>query len=359
MLLPEGPPPPGGRLIQHGDLVVAYERHDSMKAVVVDSKKGQLQNRHGTFSHRDWVGKPFGSKVFGRDGRGFMHLLAPTPELWTQVLKHRTQILYAGDISLICFNLELCPGRTVLESGTGSGSLTTSLSRAVGPNGAVNTFEFHEERAQVAAEEFKRNGMKNISVTHRNIEENGFPENLHGKADAIFLDLPRPWKVVPSAASCLITDACFCSFSPCIEQVQRTCEALVEHNFKDIKTVEILLRYHKVERQVLTTDLDMHDASTQRGREKQKGGTGKGQGAKRGLDGLEKVGSNAAPLGNGSTGAVGESATAPSEPETLVMFHPEEDARGHTGFLTFARLRASVAREVIPGDAVEEDTNQH
>lgn len=25
-----------------------------------------------------------------------MHLLAPTPELWTQVLKHRTQILYAG-----------------------------------------------------------------------------------------------------------------------------------------------------------------------------------------------------------------------------------------------------------------------
>jgi tRNA (adenine57-N1/adenine58-N1)-methyltransferase len=64
----------------------------------------------------------------------------------------------SGDISLICFNLELCPGRTVLESGTGSGSLTTSLSRAVGPNGAVNTFEFHEERAQVAAEEFKRNG---------------------------------------------------------------------------------------------------------------------------------------------------------------------------------------------------------
>lgn len=56
-LLPVGPPPLGGRTVQDGDLVIAYERHDSMKAVRVDSKKGQLQNRHGNFAHRDWVGK--------------------------------------------------------------------------------------------------------------------------------------------------------------------------------------------------------------------------------------------------------------------------------------------------------------
>lgn len=32
-------------------------------------------------------------------------------------------------------------------------------------------------------------------VQHRNIEEHGFPQELHGKADALFLDLPGPWKV--------------------------------------------------------------------------------------------------------------------------------------------------------------------
>lgn len=37
-----------------------------------------------------------------------------------------------------------------------------------------------------------------------------------------------------------------CSFSPCIEQVQRTCLALEEHDFTEINTLEILLRVYSV-----------------------------------------------------------------------------------------------------------------
>lgn len=58
---------------------------------------------------QSWLGKPFGSKVESREGR-FVYLLFPTPELWTQVLRHRTQILYTADISLITQMLELKPG---------------------------------------------------------------------------------------------------------------------------------------------------------------------------------------------------------------------------------------------------------
>lgn len=104
------------------------------------------------------MGQPYGSRVTARDGKSWVYLLAPTPELWTTVLRHRTQILYLADISMVVAGLELRPGAVVLESGTGSGSLTTSLARAVAPTGHIHTFEFHEQRAETAAEEFKANG---------------------------------------------------------------------------------------------------------------------------------------------------------------------------------------------------------
>lgn len=67
---------------------------------------------------QDWIGKPFGSKVLSKaPGQGWVHLLAPNPELWTITLKHRTQILYVGDISLVVAHLGLKPGCVVLESG--------------------------------------------------------------------------------------------------------------------------------------------------------------------------------------------------------------------------------------------------
>jgi len=136
------------RRILEGDLVIVYERHDSMKAVKV-TDGSVLQNRFGVFKHSDWIGKPFGSKVFSNKN-GFVYLLAPTPELWTLVLSHRTQILYIADISFVIMYLEIVPGCIVLESGTGSGSLTTSLARAVAPTGHIYTFDFHDQRAASA-----------------------------------------------------------------------------------------------------------------------------------------------------------------------------------------------------------------
>ncbi|KAL3161774.1 hypothetical protein ABBQ38_008868 [Trebouxia sp. C0009 RCD-2024] len=143
--------------------------------------------------------------------------------------------------------------RLFLESGTGSGSLTHSLARAVAPTGHVHTFEFHQPRAEAADKEFKEHGMGDVITTQqRNIEELGFPEELHGAADGVFLDLPRPWQAVASAAQCLRPDGVFCSFSPCIEQVQRTCAALEEQGFFAVRTMECLLRQYEVRQEKFT-----------------------------------------------------------------------------------------------------------
>lgn len=60
----------------------------------------------------------------------------------------------------------------------------------------------------------------------RDIQGEGFPDDFVGMADSVFLDLPQPWLAIPSAGRMLKQDGILCSFSPCIEQVQRSCETL-------------------------------------------------------------------------------------------------------------------------------------
>ena len=173
-----------------------------------------------------------------------MHVLKLTPELWTLSLPHRTQILYAADISLICLRLGLRPGDIVVESGTGSGSLTHALARSVGPTGKVFTFEFSEDRVNKARVEFASHGLTDrVICTHRDAVASGFqPECALGTASAVFLDLPNPWGALQFAKNSLMPNGILCSFSPCIEQVQRVCEALPSLGFEEIRTFESLSR---------------------------------------------------------------------------------------------------------------------
>ncbi len=90
-----------------------------------------FDSRYGTHMHDDMIGKPFGSKILDKRGSRFLFLLRPTPSTWTLSLPHRTQILYLPDISLIISRLGITPGAKVIESGTGSGSMTHALAAAV------------------------------------------------------------------------------------------------------------------------------------------------------------------------------------------------------------------------------------
>ncbi|CAL8077392.1 unnamed protein product [Calicophoron daubneyi] len=238
-----------------GDCAIVVTGKHELRSIIL-TKNEVTQTRFGALRHNECVGKKFGSKI--STSRGHVHLLHIDPVLWAGSLPHRTQIIYPPDASLIVGGLDLSPGMRVFEAGTGSGSLTHFLAQAVWPNGHVNSFEFHSGRVESAAKEIEAHSLSSIvSVAHRDVCSEGFPEfgekeNSDG-VDAVVLDLPQPWLVIPRLSK-VYRPKCggrLCSFSPCIEQVQRTCTSLREHGFIHLRTVECLQRNYDVVRAFL------------------------------------------------------------------------------------------------------------
>ncbi|XP_023939116.2 tRNA (adenine(58)-N(1))-methyltransferase catalytic subunit TRMT61A [Bicyclus anynana] len=245
--------------IDEGDTVILYLSNNLHAIEVrpeIKNKKGDMvenvyQTTFGALKVRNLIGSEYGSRV--ELSKGWGHVLQPTPELWSLTLPHRTQIIYTPDISMILLQLDLVPGSIVVEAGTGSGSLTHALIRRVRPHGHVYTFDFHDHRAKVAQEEFEEHGLAEfVTAQHRDVLAEGFGADLNGKADAVFLDLPKPWAGVTHAVNAIKDDGGrFCSFSPCIEQVQRTCSTLAQNGFQDISTMEVLQSELKVSRRTI------------------------------------------------------------------------------------------------------------
>ncbi|GLB38651.1 putative catalytic subunit of tRNA (adenine-N(1)-)- methyltransferase, which catalyzes the formation of N(1)- methyladenine at position 58 (m1A58) in initiator methionyl-tRNA [Lyophyllum shimeji] len=230
------------REIAAGDLVIIWLTRDLVQPLIITPGK-DFNSKFGHYRHADLVGIPYGSKVASRTGKGFIHVLRPTPELWTMALPHRTQILYLADIAFITSHLNIKRGSRVIEAGTGSGSFSHSVARTVGSIGHLWSYEFHEVRASKAREEFARHGMNDIvTLTHRNVCKDGF--TVTDAVDAVFLDLPAPWEAVEHAKVALRKDRTtrICCFSPCMEQVMRTVNALNDAGFTEITMYETLLR---------------------------------------------------------------------------------------------------------------------
>uniref|UniRef100_A0A8C5S3I0 tRNA (adenine(58)-N(1))-methyltransferase n=1 Tax=Laticauda laticaudata TaxID=8630 RepID=A0A8C5S3I0_LATLA len=184
-------------MIKEGDTAIVFLGHESMFPVKVQHG-GKTQTKYGVIRHStDLIGKKYGSKVTCSKG-GWVYILYPTPELWTLNLRHRTQILYSTDISLITMMLELKPGSIVCESGTGSASLSHAIIRTIAPTGHLYTVEFHQQRAEKAVEEFEEHKVGHlVTVKTQDVCKNGF--GVTNIADAVFLDIPSPWEAVGHA----------------------------------------------------------------------------------------------------------------------------------------------------------------
>ncbi len=212
---------------------------DTRRTYMVKVEAGKTFHTHkGYLKLDELIGKEFGVTFQSSLGVNFT-ALKPTLEDYIMKSSRKTQITYPKDIALIIMFSGIGSGSRVVESGTGTGALTTALAHYVKPNGKVYTYEYREEFQKNAEKNLKRTNLLDFVELKSGDITTGIEER---DVDAIILDLAVPWLVVPHAYQALKPSGTIVSFSPTIDQVVKTVEALKENNFVFIETIECMVR---------------------------------------------------------------------------------------------------------------------
>ena len=245
-----------GKPFEAGERVLLTDSRDRRYLIVLGTGK-QFHSHLGAIEHDDLIGSPEGSSVKTTNGAGLV-AFRPTLSDFVLKMKRGAQVVYPKDIGLILVYADVHPGATVLEAGTGSGSLTLALSRAVGPEGRVVSYEMRQDHHDQAAE--------NVAAWHEG--SGGKPENLELRVGDVFegiperdvdrmiFDLPEPWHAVREGGvvESLAPGGIFCCYLPTIPQVSQTVEALRRARFSFLTTLEGLVRTWNVDGQSVRPD---------------------------------------------------------------------------------------------------------
>ena len=238
------------RVFEPGDRVLLVDNRRRRHLVVLEAG-GQFHTHAGIIEHDAVIGRADGSTV--RTTRG-ARLTAWRPTLSEYVLEmpRGAQVIYPKDIGPILMLADVFPGARILESGVGSGALTSALLRAIGPTGSLTGYEIREDFAKRAVQNV--HGFLGtevpLDVQVRDVYE-GIDER---EVDRVILDLPEPWRVVKHAADALVPGGFLLAYLPTILQVGRLREELVSAPFALIETLEVLHRGWHVEGQSIRPD---------------------------------------------------------------------------------------------------------
>lgn len=227
-------------LAQPGDLVQLIGK-DGKEFIVRLEPGGRLHTHRGVLQFDEIIGREMGGVALTHLGHPF-YLLTPSMDNLLRGLKRVSQILYPKDLGFILLKLSIRPGQTVLEAGTGSGSLTVTLANAVGPTGRVVSYDTREDMQRLARKNLERLGLaERVTFKLRDIGE-GFDER---DVEAFFLDVPNPWDYCGQVRQALRGGGFFGGLVPTANQVSDLLIALDREGFGFPEVCEILLRYYK------------------------------------------------------------------------------------------------------------------
>jgi tRNA (adenine57-N1/adenine58-N1)-methyltransferase catalytic subunit len=191
------------------------------------SAGGEFHTHRGAIAHDAVIGLPEGSVVKSANGDPFL-VLRPLLVDYVMSMPRGAQLIYPKDAAQIVLEGDIFPGARVLEAGAGSGALTCSLLRAVGPEGRVISYEVradHAEHARRNVETFSGCVPDNWRLILSDVADTDLPD---GSVDRVVLDMLAPWEVLGTVSRVVVAGGVLIIYLATVTQLSKTVEALRE-----------------------------------------------------------------------------------------------------------------------------------
>ncbi|NPA23559.1 MAG: tRNA (adenine-N1)-methyltransferase [Crenarchaeota archaeon] len=229
--------------VREGDWVLLFS--DKVRIIARVERGKQICTIRGIIRLDDVIGVRYGSKVRTSLGHELTVTRPRIDEIMLEKYERPTQVIYPKDAAYIILRSGIGPGNIVVESGCGSGFMTTFLAWYVRPNGKVITYDARREFIEIAKKNISLLGLdKYVEFRERDILRDGIdlPDNY---ADAMILDMGKPWEALNEAYRVLKSGTTLVIYVPSILQVERVLRKYRSAGFEDPEIVEILQRKWK------------------------------------------------------------------------------------------------------------------
>ncbi|MGB7982380.1 MAG: tRNA (adenine-N1)-methyltransferase [Candidatus Nanopelagicales bacterium] len=254
-------------LLQPGDLVQLTDPKSRHHTITLAAGK-EFHTHKGALAHDDLIGQPEGIVVSTAAGVPYL-VLRPLLRDFVLSMPRGATVIYPKDAAAIVGLADIFPGAHVVEAGVGSGALTCSLLRAVGPTGRVTSFERRSDFAEIArgnVERFQGGEQANWSLHVGDLQDvlpgllatagtdpagtgpanigpaNIGPANI-GPVHRVVLDMLAPWECLDAVAAALMPGGILITYLATTTQLSRMAETLrVDGRFTEPQASELMLR---------------------------------------------------------------------------------------------------------------------
>jgi tRNA (adenine57-N1/adenine58-N1)-methyltransferase len=185
----------------------------------------EFHTHRGSIAHDAVIGLEQGSVVKSSNGADFL-VLRPLLVDYVMSMPRGPQVIYPKDAAQIVHEGDIYPGARVLEAGAGSGALTCSLLRAVGPGGRVVSYEQradHSEHARRNVCVFFDRAPDNWELIVSDVADSDLPD---GSFDRAVLDMLAPWEVLDAVSRLVVAGGVLMIYVATVTQLSRAVEAL-------------------------------------------------------------------------------------------------------------------------------------